>query len=70
VEIDLGGRSGRSFDSVEDAARRLFDVLRALDRERHARIVVVGVATEGLGRTLMNRLRKAATRIERVVADQ
>ena len=64
VRLDLAGHPGRSFDTVVEAVRELFDTLRDFDRQRVARIVVVGVAPDGLGRTLMNRLRKAATRIE------
>lgn len=68
VDLDLAGRRGRSFASVEDAVHGLFDALRALDTPDCERIVVVGVGTGGLGRTLMNRLRKAATRID-VIGD-
>lgn len=70
VEIDLQGAPGRSFRTVAEATQGLFETLRELDRRHHPRIVVVGVAVDGLGRTLMNRLRKAAARIEYVGSDQ
>lgn len=70
VRIELAGLRGRSFDTVVEAARELFDTLRAFDQQRVRRIVVVGVPSDGLGRTFMNRLRKAATRIEAARVDQ
>jgi L-threonylcarbamoyladenylate synthase len=45
------------------AARRLFQALRRLDELKLDIIIAEGVNETGLGRAIMNRLRKAATRI-------
>lgn len=55
------------FATVEDFARGLFDALRELDRRGVLRIYVAAVPEDALGLALMNRLRKAASRIEPVV---
>ncbi len=44
------------------AARRLYKLLRRLDREGYRAGVVEGVVEEGIGLAVMNRLRKAASR--------
>ena len=58
VEFVLGCRG----DS-ESVARELFSALRGMDELRVAAIVVEGVAEEGAGMAVMNRLRKAASRV-------
>jgi L-threonylcarbamoyladenylate synthase len=55
-----------TFATVPDLARGLFETLRAVDREGIRRAYVAAVPATGLGLALMNRLRKAASRIERV----
>jgi L-threonylcarbamoyladenylate synthase len=49
----------------EDYARRLYDGLRALDALDLSWIVCPGIAGDGLGLAVMNRLTKAATRVMR-----
>jgi L-threonylcarbamoyladenylate synthase len=46
-----------------DYARRLYDGMRALDRQGVDEILAPGIPESGLGLAVMNRLRKAATRI-------
>ena len=68
-----GGSSSSSDDMIELAlgywgdsesvARRLFSALRRADELQVAAIVVEGVAESGAGMAVMNRLRKAASRI-------
>ena len=58
VEVVLGCRG----DS-ESVAREMFSALRRMDELRVAAIVVEGVAEEGAGMAVMNRLRKAASRL-------
>jgi L-threonylcarbamoyladenylate synthase len=48
------------------AARRLFDGLRTLDRQRAEIILCQGFEEKDIGSALMNRLRKAASRRIRV----
>lgn len=56
VAFDLGSR-----DDPAEQARRLFRALRAADAAGVARILALAVPERGLGRTVMNRLRKAAS---------
>jgi L-threonylcarbamoyladenylate synthase len=68
-----GGSSSSSDDMIELAlgcwgdsesvARRLFSALRRADELQVAAIVVEGVAESGAGMAVMNRLRKAASRV-------
>jgi L-threonylcarbamoyladenylate synthase len=51
----VGGR-----DDPEAWARRIFALLRDLDKEGHGAIVVEGIPEKGLGAAVMDRLRKAA----------
>lgn len=51
----VGGR-----DDPEAWARQIFALLRDLDKEHHAAIVVEAIPEKGLGAAVMNRLRKAA----------
>lgn len=56
VAFDLGSR-----DDPAEQARRLFRALRAADAAGATRILALAVPERGLGRTVMNRLRKAAS---------
>lgn len=56
VALDLGPR-----DDAAEQARRLFRALRAADAAGATRILALAVPERGLGRTVMNRLRKAAS---------
>ncbi|NMB34996.1 MAG: threonylcarbamoyl-AMP synthase, partial [Firmicutes bacterium] len=47
------------------AAERLFGVLRGMEKKEVDVIVVEALAEEGIGRAVMDRLRKAATKIIR-----
>jgi len=68
VGLQLGATGDRvvSFADLEAFAHDFYAALRALDARGVSRIVVGTVADEGLGRAILNRLRKAATRVERV----
>ena len=70
----VGGSDSSSSDDVielvlgcwgdsESVARRLFSALRRADELRVAAIVVEGIAEDGAGMAVMNRLRKAASRV-------
>jgi L-threonylcarbamoyladenylate synthase len=47
-------------EDMEEIAKRLFPALRKMDEEKIDAIVVEGVATQGLGLAIMNRLRRAS----------
>ena len=61
----VGGR-----DDPEAWARRIFALLRDLDREGHGAIVVEGIPEKGLGAAVMDRLRKAAAGGAEPTSDQ
>ena len=66
VGIDAGHERVHVFEDVEALARGLYACLRACDAAEATTILVAPVPAEGVGRTLLNRLRKAASRRLRV----
>ncbi|MBB4267561.1 L-threonylcarbamoyladenylate synthase [Roseospira visakhapatnamensis] len=63
--LGFGGTPGATLDlspagDLEEAARNLFAMLRALDRPPHTGIAVAPLPTTGLGATLNDRLTRAA----------
>ncbi len=49
--------------NLSEIARNLFDMLRSLDSRGYTSIIFEGLEERGLGYAIMNRLRKAATKI-------
>ena len=62
VAKNVSGRVVFSFSSASDLGKRLFAFFHALDDAKIKRAVVQGVPERGIGFSVMNRLKKAASK--------